>query len=125
MSQLCDLHTREKRQNVKIYSEYCKDLKMMLGFLKIANDGISLNSIAFSKPSHIYCLDCCPHGLGGYSHEGWAWIWYLPKNLLFQASNNLLKHLAAIVSTWVDILAGRLRQQDCVLLMTDSMTAEG
>jgi hypothetical protein len=127
MSQLCaDLNTRaKKRQNVKIKGKYRKDLTMMLGFFKMANNGISLNSIAFIKPTHVYCLDSCPHGLGGYSHEGWAWRWYLPKNLLFRASNNLLEHLTAIVSPWVYILAGRLRQQDCILLMTGSTTAEG
>jgi hypothetical protein len=88
---------------------------MMLGFLKIANNGISMNSIAFRKPTHVYCLDLCPHGLGGCSHEGWAWRWYLPKNLLLRASNNLLKHLTDII----------LRCQDCVLSITDSTTAEG
>ena len=98
---------------------------MMLDFLKIANSGISLNSITFRLPTHIYRSDSCPHGLGGYSHEGWAWRWYLPKNLLLRASNNLLEHLAAVISPWVDILAGRLNQQDCILPMTDSTTAEG
>jgi len=98
---------------------------MFLGFLKIANDGISLNSIAFRRPTHINRSDSCPAGLGGYSDIGWAWRWYLPKNLLFRASNNLFKHLAAIISPWVDILAGRLNSQYCVLSMTDSTTAEG
>ena len=98
---------------------------MFLGFLKIANDGISLNSIAFRRPTRIYRSDSCPTGLGGYSDRGWEWRWYLPKNLLFRASNNLLEHLAAIISPWVDILAGRLKSQDCVLSMTDSTTAEG
>ncbi len=97
----------------------------MLGFLKIANKGISLNSIAFRQPTHIYRSDSCPTGLGGYSHKGWAWQWYLPDNLLFRASNNLLEHLAAIVSTWVDIIAGCLKREGCVLSMTDSTTAEG
>ena len=89
------------------------------------NNGISLNSIAFRRPTHIYRSDSCLAGLGGYSNIGWAWRWYLPKNLLFHASNNLLKHLEAIISPWVDILAGRLKNQDCVLSMTDSTTAEG
>ena len=126
MSQLRDLHTTTKRRrSVKINYECLKDLEMFLGFLKIANDGISLNSIAFRRPTHIYRSDSCPAGLGGYSDRGWAWRWYLPKNLLFRASNNLLEHLAAIISPWVDILAGRLKSQDCVLSMTDSTTAEG
>jgi hypothetical protein len=126
MSQLRDLHTTAKwRRSVKINCECLKDLEMFLGFLKIAKDGISLNSIAFQRPTHIYRSDSCPAGLGGYSDKGWAWRWYLPKNLLFRASNNLLEHLAAIISPWVDILAGRLKNQDCVLSMTDSTTAEG
>jgi hypothetical protein len=98
---------------------------MMLGFLKIANKGISLNSIAFRQPMHIYRSDSCPAGLGGYSHKGWAWRWYLPDNLLFRALNNLLEHLAAIVLPWVHIIAGRLKCKDYVLSMTDSTTAEG
>ena len=84
-----------------------------------------MNSIAFRNPTHIYRSDSCPHGLGGYSHEGWAWRWYLPKNLRFRASNNLLKHLAAVISPWVDILTGRLGHQDCALSMTNSTTTKG
>jgi hypothetical protein len=110
---------------VKINGEYRRDLKMMLGFLKIANNGINMNSITFRKPTHIYRSDSCPHRLGGYSHKGWAWQWYIPKNLQFRASNNLFEHLAAVISPWVDIIAGRLGHQDCVLSMTDSTTAEG
>jgi hypothetical protein len=38
----------------------------------------------------------------------------------------LLKHLAAIVSPWVDILlAGRLKNQDCFLSLTNSTPTEG
>jgi len=85
-----------------------------------------LNSIAFQKPTHIYRSDSCPAGLGGYSNKGWVYRWYLlPDHLLFRASNNLLEHLAAVISPWVDIIAGRLKPQDCVLSMTDSTTAEG
>jgi hypothetical protein len=99
MSQLRDLHTTAKRRcSIKINYECLKDLEMFLIFLKIANDGISLNSIAFRRPTHIYMSDSCPAGLGGYSDSGWAWRWYLLKNLLFRASNNLLEHLAAVIS---------------------------
>ncbi len=48
MSRLRDLHSTAKQwRSVKIYGKYLKDLQLMLGFLKMANDGISLNSIAF------------------------------------------------------------------------------
>jgi len=74
MSQLRDLHTTAKRRgSIKINCECQKDLEMFLGFLKIAKDGISLNSIAFRRPTHIYRSDSCPAGLGGYSDKGWAW----------------------------------------------------
>jgi hypothetical protein len=42
--------------------------------------------------------DSCPAGLEGYSHEGFAWRFYLPDDLKFRASNYLLEHLAAIIS---------------------------
>jgi len=66
MSRLRDLYSRsKKRRSVKINKECREDLDMMLGFLKIAHEGISLNSIAFRKPTHIYRSDSCPHRLGG------------------------------------------------------------
>ena len=58
MSRLRDLHiTAKRRRSVKINYECLKDLEMFLGFLKFANDGISLNSIAFRRPTHIYRSD--------------------------------------------------------------------
>jgi hypothetical protein len=48
MSHLRDLHsTAKRRQSVNINCKYLKDLQLMLGFLKMAKDGISLNSITF------------------------------------------------------------------------------
>ncbi len=126
MSPLRNLHKTAKwRRAVKINGEYAKDLELMLGFLKTAHKGISLNSIAFRCPTHVYRSDSCPAGLGGYNDKGFAWHWYIPKPLKFRASNNLLEHLAAIISPWIDIIEGRLKPQDCVLLITDSTTAEG
>ena len=110
---------------MKINGKQFEDLKLMLNFLKMANKGINLKIIAFRCPTHVYRSDSCSAGLGGYSHEGFAWRWYLPENLKFRATNNLLEHLAAIISPWIDILAGRLKSEDCVLSMTDSTTAEG
>jgi hypothetical protein len=63
--------------------------------------------------------------LGGYSHKGFAWRFYLPDDLKFCALNNLLEHLAAIITPWIDIFAGRLKESDCALLTTDSTTSEG
>ena len=61
MSRLRDLHvTAKKRHGVKINGEHQKDLVLMLDFLKKSCEGISLNSIAFKKPTHIYRSDSCP-----------------------------------------------------------------
>ena len=84
-----------------------------------------MNIIAYRKPTHIYRSDSCPWGLGGYSHEGFAWRWYVPSHLLFRASNNLLEHIASIITPWIDILEKRLLFEDCALSMTDSTTSEG
>ena len=84
-----------------------------------------MNQIAHRKPTHVYCSDSCPAGLGGYSHKGFAWCFKIPSHLQFRASNNLLDHLAAVITPWVDIIAGRLRKGDCALSMTDSATSEG
>jgi hypothetical protein len=66
MSPLRDLLSIAKqRQSDKIKGKYAKDLLLMLDFLKFANAGISLNSIAFRRPTHIYLSDSCLAGLGG------------------------------------------------------------
>ena len=84
-----------------------------------------MNQIAYRKPTHVYRSDLCPAGIGGYSHKGFAWRWAIPSDLQFCASNNLLEHLAAVITPWVDIIAGRLQKGDCALSMTDSTTSEG
>ena len=72
MSQLRDLHsTAKRRRSIKIDYECLKNLDMFLGFLNNANNRISMNSIAFRRPTHIYRSDSCLTGLGGYSNRGW------------------------------------------------------
>jgi hypothetical protein len=115
----------ENRRQISI-SEQCKeDLRFLLFVLGKCREGIDLNLIAYRRPTHVYRSDSCPAGLGGYNHEGFAWRFYLPDDLKFRASNNLLEHLAAIISPWVDIIAGRITKGDCALSMTDSTTSEG
>ncbi len=63
--------------------------------------------------------------MGRYSNKGFTWHLSLDNNLKFCASNNLLEHLAGIISPWVNILAGCLKPGDCSLSMTDSTTLEG
>ncbi len=115
----------ENRRQITINEQCNEDLLFLLFVLGKCHQGIDLNLIAFRKPTHVYRSDSCPAGLGGYSHEGFAWHFYLPENLKFRASNNLLEHLAAIITPWIKIIAGRLKKGNCALLMTNSTTSEG
>ena len=97
----------------------------MITFLKTARSGIDMNLLVFRKPVKVYRSDACPAGLGGYSSDGNAWRWYIPKDLQFRASINLLEHMGSKVTPWIDKIKGRLKKGDCYLSMTDSSTSEG
>ena len=126
LSRIRDLEIRAKtRKKIKIDPRCLDDLKMMIFFLEIAHGEIDMNIVSYLLPTSCYRSDSCPNGLGGYSHEGWAWRWYLPEDLRFQASNNLLKHIDSIITPWIDIIHGRLKRGDCILSMTDNTTSEG
>ena len=68
---------------IMVNKEYNKDLKFLLTVLQKCQHGINLNAIAYHCPTNVYRSDSCPAGLGGYSHEGFAWRYYLPKDLKF------------------------------------------
>ena len=105
----CHQKKAEHRRNaVKLNEECIADLEFMKRVIQMAEKGIDMNTIAYRLPDRVYRNDSCPYGLGGYSDEGYAWRWEIPEELRFRASNNLLQHLANIVSPWVDIIAGRL-----------------
>ena len=126
LSRLRELQRRAmNRRSIKVNQLCMEDFRLMLFFLEKAKDGVDLNQIAYRKPTKVYRSDSCPAGLGGYSHEGWAWRFYIPPELKFRASNNLLEHIASIITPWIDIIAGRLGKGDCSLSMTDSSTSEG
>ena len=82
----------------------------MFFFLEKAKDGVDMNLLVFRKPNKVYRSDSCPAGMGGYSSDGFAWRWYLPDHLKFRASNNLLEHMASIVTPWINMLKGRLKR---------------
>jgi hypothetical protein len=115
----------KSRRIIEINATCRDDLKFILHVLKICNSYVDFNSIAFRRPTHTYRSDSCPRGLGGYSHQGYAWRYYLEPELQFRASNNLLEHLVAIITPWVDLLAGHLKNGGCALSMTNSSTSKG
>jgi hypothetical protein len=126
LSRLRSLLRRSRnRRFINIDETNLRDLELMIMILRKANNGIDMNLLAFRAPDKIYHSDSCPAGLGGYSDEGHAWRFQIPTHLKFRATNNLLEYLAAIITPWVDIIAGRLKRGDCALSMTDSTTAEG
>jgi hypothetical protein len=94
-------------------------------FLVKVRDGININKIAYRQPTHVYCSNLCPAGMGGYSNKGFALHLPLGNKLKFRTSNNLLEPLASVTSPWVKILAGCLKPGNCSLSMTDSTTLEG
>eukprot|EP00956_Cyclotella_meneghiniana_P017221 scaffold27841_cov34-Cyclotella_meneghiniana.AAC.7 len=126
LSRLRDLLTRAgNRRSIAVREDCLADCRLMIQFLERSRDGLSMNNLVFCLPNRCYRSDSCPIGLGGYSDEGFAWRFYLPEWLLFRASNNLLEHITSVITVWIDILAGRLAPEDCVLSMTDSLTSEG
>ena len=126
LSRIRDLLVGAKRRRaIRISGECLKDLELMMQMIQIAHEGVSMNSIVYRRPTHVYRSDSCPAGLGGYSDSGFAWRFYLSEGLKFRATNNLLEHIAAIITPWIDIIRGRLKPGDCALSMTDSTTSEG
>ncbi len=73
LSRLRDLQKRAKsRRSIKINDKCRKDLELIIQIIKIAHDGISMNTIVYRKLTHIYHSDSCLAGLGGYSNSGFA-----------------------------------------------------
>jgi hypothetical protein len=97
----------------------------MINIIAMVHSGISMNAIVYRKPTHIYRSDLCPEGLGGYSNSGFFWQYYIPADLQFQATNNLLEHLAAVITPWINIIKNHLKPGDSALSMTDSTTSKG
>jgi hypothetical protein len=115
----------QNKRTISINKKCARDLELMQGILDKAKQGIDMNLFAFRLPDCIYYSDSCPAGLGKYSNQEHTWLFKVPENLQFRASNNLLKFLAAIITPWIDIIDGCLGPGDCALSMTDSTTVEG
>jgi hypothetical protein len=81
LRELQQLATR--RRKIRLSNDCRKDLLLVLRFLGIARQGINMNLVAFRCPTHVYRSNSCPFGLGGYSDEGFAWRFEIPKDLWF------------------------------------------
>ena len=127
LNRLRCLFERAKKRGkpIAVKDDCLADCRLLQLYIQRAHEGISMNSLVPQKPSIVYRSDSCPHGLGGYSSNGRAWRWYVPEELLYRATNNLLEHIASIITVWIDVIEGTLQPEDCILSMTDSSTSEG
>ena len=114
---------QNRRSAVQIPKPVQEDLKLMRRIIAKAKEGVDMNNLAHRSPDHVFRNDSCPFGMGGYSLKGKAWRWYIPENLRFRASNNLLEHLANIVSVKLGLIEKDIKKGDCVLTMSDSLVS--
>jgi hypothetical protein len=85
-----------------------------------------LNNVAFRRPTQIYRSDASEFGIGGYNViSGKAWHWEIPVHLHLWTSINLLEFISCVITICVDILAGIIIPEDCILSQTDDSPASG
>ena len=65
-------------RRINLNTNVIEDLRLMLFFLEESHIGVDMNLLVYRKPTKVYRSDSCPAGLGGYSSNGFAWIFYIP-----------------------------------------------
>ena len=126
MSRIRYLFERSKnRRSIKLDDECREDFILHKKFLEHAYKGISMNLITYRKPTHKYRSDACPFGMGGFSLQGRAWRFFIPEELRFRATLNMLEHLSTIIGPWIDIIEGNMERFSCILSESDSTTSCG
>jgi hypothetical protein len=91
------MYTAKHRRPINLWKEVKKDLRFHLKILKKAHEGTNMNLLTYRKVDKGYWSDMCPAGIGGYSTEGRACRFPIPKRLQFQATLNMLEHVASII----------------------------
>ena len=114
---------KKRRSAIPIPLPAQEDLKLMDRVIVRARKGIDMNNLAHRMPDFIFRNDSCPFGLGGYDVRAQGWRWIIPAELRFRATNNLLEHLANIVSIKWGLHNGSIKKGDCILSMSDSMVS--
>eukprot|EP00956_Cyclotella_meneghiniana_P034348 scaffold103894_cov40-Cyclotella_meneghiniana.AAC.3 len=116
-------HAKKRKSAIPLPPPVQEDLKLMQKVIVRAQNGIDMNNLAYRMPNIVYRNDSCPFGLGGYDVRASGWRWIIPPELRFRATNNLLEHLANIVSIKLGLLDGSIKKGDCVLSMSDSIVS--
>ena len=71
------------RKRINMNTNVIEDLKLMFFFLEEAHIGVDMNLLVYINPTKVYISYSCSAGLGGYSSNGFAWIFYIPLWLNF------------------------------------------
>ena len=90
---------------------------------RTSNEGININSITFTSPTVTVISDACETGLGGFTSEGKAWRYKLPKNMQGCFTINLLEFIASAISIHLTITDSPGPHK--ILALTDSSSALG
>ena len=114
---------RLKWGSTRLSTEEIKDLELWIKFLRLANRGVSLNSLVFRKYEVVGISDACEYGMGGYTTNGQAWRFLLPPNLQGVFTVNFLEFCAVIITLWLELLENKTNV--CYLVLSDSSSALG
>jgi hypothetical protein len=94
-------------------------LRLWIGFLQQAAQGVSLNLLTIRRPTTVVISDACPTGMGGYSiRSGKAWRFQFPTPLTNM--NNTAEFLASVVTILFMLNIGDIEEEGVVLALTDN-----
>ena len=110
-----ELVAAKKSHNIRLNTRARADLHLGKQVIDRANKGVSMNLLTFRKADVVYVCDTVEYGFGGFSPQGRAWSYIIPKQLRNRAHINILEYLAQIVVIRIDILKRRTSTQDYIL----------
>ena len=89
----------------------------------MSTSGSSISNITYSLPDYICWSDASSYGLGGFNHEGLAWQWEVPKDLVGRISINLLEFIASVVTIMISL--NEKEKDSKILAFADNSSALG
>ena len=79
-----------------------KDIELWIRLLnKVSTKGVDINNITLSRATDITFSDACETGMGGFSTDGMAWRYALPKEMQANFSIDVLELLAATITIYM------------------------
>jgi hypothetical protein len=116
------------RQIVRFTAEEVEDLCLWKEYLRVANEGISINLLVTRTPTRLAWSDSCPFGLGGYTFSGRAWRVRIPIDCIFRGDdtvNNALEFLGMAVSVLLLLREAAEERESfpCLMVLGDNTSA--